>query len=44
MGKDPTLGEMEAEQLDWGKDLSASSQMEDERQVYLVEVESSKEN
>lgn len=44
MGQDPTLGEMEIEQVEWGKDLSAASQMPDERQVYLVEAESSKEN
>lgn len=44
MGQDPTLGEMEVERVEWGKDLSVASQMEDERQVYLVEAKSSKEN
>jgi hypothetical protein len=32
------------ERVEWGKDLSVASQMADERQVYLVEAESSKEN
>lgn len=44
MGQDPTLGEMEVERAEWGKDLSVASQMVVERQVYLVEAESSKEN
>jgi len=38
MGQDPTLGEMEVERVEWGKDLSVASQMADERQVYLVEA------
>ena len=44
MGQDPTLGEMEVERMEWGKDLGVTSQMAVERQVYLVEEESSKEN
>jgi len=44
MGQDPTLGEMEVERVEQGKDLSAASQMENKRQVYLVEEKSSKEN
>ena len=32
------------ERVEWGKDLSVTSQMAAERQVYLVEAESSKEN
>lgn len=44
MGQDPSLGEMEVERVEWGKDLSVASQITTERQVYLVEVESSKES
>ena len=44
MDQDPTLGEMEVERAKWGKDLSATSQMAAERQVSLMEAESSKEN
>ena len=44
MGQDPTLGEIEVERVEWGKDLNVTSQLTDEIWVYLVEAESSKEN
>ena len=44
MGQYPNLVEMEVERVEWGKDLSVASQMVAERQVYLVEAKSIKDN
>lgn len=43
MGQDRGLGVVEVERVEWGKELTAASQIADERHWYLVEAESSEE-